>query len=564
MKRIFVLFVGLILNISSFGQNLPNDCVNAIVVCGNENFSSNASGIGAIQEVSGCGGFEHNSLWIKVNIVQSGTLGFDLIPNDTDINVDYDFWVYGADRPCNNLGSPIRCATTNPFLAGMTNNHTGMNGTMAITQTGPGANGNGYVRWLTVTAGQSYYIAVDRPVGDGGFEIQWTGSATAGSGAFPVPPTANSIPDYITCSSTPNVGIFDLNTRKSLINPDTTNNTITFHTTYANASDGLFPLPGVMANATNPQQIFAKVVNNVSGCSTITDFYLRVVPVPFANISISDTQVCSGENVTVTFTGSPDTVVEYRVNGGAVQTVLLDSSGNFQITETINVNTTYSLVNAKIVDASNTTVCNQIENDAVTVTVSTVSAPTISTNSPICQGNDAVLTFNGLANATINFTVNGGTSQSVNLGGSGQQQINLPGLPSGANQIVLTSITDANAPNCTSSLNITETVNVTAVIVADVTGTTAICENTGTTLITFTATNGTPPYTFTYNINGGSAQTVTTSAGNSVSVTAPDSSVGTFTYNLTAVSSAAVPVCSFIQTASAVITVNSLPTVTVS
>ena len=75
----------------SYSQNQPNDCVNAVTICGNGNFSSNSSGIGTIQEVSGCSGFEHNSIWLKINIVQGGTLGFDLIPNDPNINVDYDF-----------------------------------------------------------------------------------------------------------------------------------------------------------------------------------------------------------------------------------------------------------------------------------------------------------------------------------------------------------------------------------------------------------------------------------------------------------------------------------------
>ena len=54
----------------SFSQT-PNDCVNAITVCGNGTFTSNASGIGAVQEVAGCGGLEHNSIWLKINIVNA-------------------------------------------------------------------------------------------------------------------------------------------------------------------------------------------------------------------------------------------------------------------------------------------------------------------------------------------------------------------------------------------------------------------------------------------------------------------------------------------------------------
>ena len=97
MKFVFLSFL---IMCPFFGiAQQPNDCVNAIVICGNGSFSSNASGAG-VQEVSGCSSEEHNSIWIRVDIVQSGTLGFDLIPENTDLSVDYDFWVYGPNEDC--------------------------------------------------------------------------------------------------------------------------------------------------------------------------------------------------------------------------------------------------------------------------------------------------------------------------------------------------------------------------------------------------------------------------------------------------------------------------------
>src|SRR5690606_36182890 len=125
--RIVVVIVVYFFNHSLYAQ-LPNDCVNAITVCGTGVFSSNADGIGNTQEVTGCGGMEHNSTWLRITAVQSGELAFHIRPNDTDIAVDFDFWVYGANTACNDLGAPIRCATTNPVEAGLTSNHTGMYG----------------------------------------------------------------------------------------------------------------------------------------------------------------------------------------------------------------------------------------------------------------------------------------------------------------------------------------------------------------------------------------------------------------------------------------------------
>src|SRR5690606_10834649 len=143
-------------------------------------------------------------------------------------------------------------------------NHTGMYGATTQTQVGPGANGNGYVRWLTVTAGQSYYIAIDRPEGDGGFELEWIGSATNGTGAFSPSPTANNIPDYMTCSTNPDVGIFDLNSVASSINSDLVNNTIDFFETNGDAVDNTNALPNIIANTDNPQEIFVRVTDNIT------------------------------------------------------------------------------------------------------------------------------------------------------------------------------------------------------------------------------------------------------------------------------------------------------------
>lgn len=389
MKKIFILLFGLFFIVTVQAQNPPNDCANAIVVCGNGSFSSNATGIGNTQEVSSCGGSEHNSIWIKINIIQSGTLGMDLIPNDAAIGVDYDFWVYGPNKTCGSLGSPIRCATSNPQALNAANNHTGMTLPNTFTQVGPGTtnpgNGDSYVRSLDVLAGQSYYIAIDRPHGDGGFQINWTGTAMAGTGAFPSSPTANSIGELKTCSVTPNVGIFDLNSVRSQINADLVNNTINFYTTLANAVDGVSPLPNFIANTSNPQKIYVKVVNNVSGCFTITDFNLRVYPIPTADMTVSGTNVCLGSNVDVTFTGTPGATIEYTINGGSPQIALLNGSGVFVLTQAMSATTTFKLVSTRIVDNNNNTLCSRVENETITVTTYQ-NTPVFTQVNPICSG----------------------------------------------------------------------------------------------------------------------------------------------------------------------------------
>ncbi|MES2811274.1 MAG: T9SS type B sorting domain-containing protein [Bacteroidota bacterium] len=394
MKKIVILLVVLAFGNSIFAQNLPNDCANAITVCGNGAFTSNATGYG-IQEVASCGGSEHNSLWLKINIapwvVPGSRLGFDLIPNDPSISVDYDFWVFGADKMCGSLGSPIRCATSNPQLLNAANNHTGMTWPNPYTQVGNGATnpgyGDSYVTSLAVSPGQTYYIAIDRPHGDGGFEIHWTGTATDGAGAFNIPPTANDIVQLSQCSGLPGVAIFDLVGAKSRINSDFVNNTITFYKTYANAIDGISPIPDLPypTSPPNPQTIYAKVVNNVTGCFTITDFILKVYPLPAADLFVSKSNVCSGDSVAFTFKGTPGATVEYTVNGGGIQTVLLDATGNFVLNQTITATTTYKLVVARMLDHNGVSVCYQNENDTVTVTIAE-NVPVFTQVGPICSG----------------------------------------------------------------------------------------------------------------------------------------------------------------------------------
>ncbi|WP_265173589.1 hypothetical protein, partial [Flavobacterium sp. MFBS3-15] len=457
MKRKFIFGLLCLLSQLAQAQNEPNDCVNAITVCGNGDFASNADGIGNVQEVFGCSSSENNSIWLKINIVQGGTLGFELTPDNQDIMVDYDFWVYGPNVQCGALGNPIRCNTTNPWAAGSPDNHTGMDGNSIVTQSGPGPDGNGYVKWLTVSPGQSYYIVIDRPEGDGGFQIEWTGTATTGSGAFSEPPAANNLGEVRTCSTTPNVAVFDLQSLKSQVNPDLSGNTVNFYASYANAFDGSMPLGDSYSNTSNPQQLFAKVTNTATGCFSIVDLTLRVYPVPTVTVAASATSVCSGSNVTVTFSGTPNAFFNYTVNGGASQQQQLNASGTFTLTQNITANTVYAVSGAFVTSADNVVVCSQVLNNSVTVNVVAPQSVSAQTNSPVCIGEDGVITLTGPSGATVNYTVNGAAQPQATLNGAGSGTITLEALTENT-PFEIVSVTSANAPFCTTQLNITGTI----------------------------------------------------------------------------------------------------------
>ena len=107
----------------------------------------------------------------------------------------------------------------------------------------------------------------------------------------------------------------------------------------------------------------------------------------------------------------------------------------------------------------------------------------------------------------------------------------------------------------------TDTVTINPLPTASITGTASVCQNDTSPNITFTGADGSVPYTFTYKINGGSDQTISTTGENtSVTVSAPTGTVGNFEYSLVSVSDSESPNCSQNQSGSATITVNPNPT----
>ncbi|WP_300564877.1 T9SS type B sorting domain-containing protein [Flavobacterium sp.] len=264
-----------------------NDCTDALVVCGNSSFNNlTVFGPGNVDEISQantCGMQENNSLWIKLTIKNAGTLGFTLRPQNRDLDIDFDFSVFGPNATCGNLGTSIRCSSTNPEAAGSRSNTTGMNGSEIDTSEGPGNLGNNFVKWLTVQQGETYYLFIDRYSGDTNFSIDWTGTAT-----FSDPPIVNNTTqgatlDLENCDSdgtlddkTP----FNLNQNAVLAIGTQTDVVATFHTSEGDAISGINPIPnpGTYENTSNPQSIFIRLQNTNSGCNSTAEFNIKVIP----------------------------------------------------------------------------------------------------------------------------------------------------------------------------------------------------------------------------------------------------------------------------------------------
>ncbi len=288
----------------------PNDCVNAVVVCGSSSFSFDVNG-GGIEEVNGkntCGGSENNSIWLEINIATSGTLAFTLTPASSDINEDYDFFLYGPDVSCSNIGQAVRCSTTNPAAANQGNNLTGMKDTNPPDPTeGPGPDGDSFVQQLDVLAGESYFLVIDRPIGNSAFSLEWTGTAE-----FPESPSnplvadasITQLPNLELCDDTApfddNITQIDLRLLRQDIINGASDVRVSFHRSESDANINVNRLGDVFNNSFAIQGIFIRIENTTTGCFILNSFTVIVDALtafnPPSDYGICDTITDDGDD----------------------------------------------------------------------------------------------------------------------------------------------------------------------------------------------------------------------------------------------------------------------------
>lgn len=304
--------------------------------------------------------------------------------------------------------------------------------------------------------------------------------------------------------------------------------------------------------------------NPVTGNATVI-----VRSLPVANISGSTTVCANSASPSITFTGSVGTApytFTYNINGGAAQTVTTTSGNSVSIAVPIATAGTYiySLIN---VQESGTGTCVNSASGSATVVVNPLPSATISGSTTVCQNSSQPsITFTG-SNATAPYTftykINGGSNQTVTTLSGNSITVNVPTDVAGSFVYELVSVQESSSTTCINSVSGSATVVVRPLPTATIDGTTAVCNNATRPFITFTGSIGTAPYTFTYNINGGANQTVTTTSGNSVSIEAPTNTVGTFVYQLVGVQESGSPSCMNAVTGSATVVVNPLPAATI-
>ncbi|WP_159800231.1 T9SS type B sorting domain-containing protein [Flavobacterium sp. MK4S-17] len=281
MPKNFLLFLLLICSLKITAQS---DCRDAITVCGNMAYEGlNAVGFGTqeLQNTNDCQSQENNSLWLKISIKTGGTLGFTLKPKNTDINVDFDFFIYGPNVTCGSIGRAIRCSTTNPAASGAANNWTGMNGTETDVSEGPGAFGNNYIQWLNVLDNETYFLVIDRPIGGSNFVLEWTGTAVFQDAPLFNIPNIEALSQSTCDDDAVDDGKveFNLTTDEARILQGQPNVVATYHDFQNDALTGINPItnPAAYINTSQRQNLFMRLTNTLTGCFSIAPFSIEVV-----------------------------------------------------------------------------------------------------------------------------------------------------------------------------------------------------------------------------------------------------------------------------------------------
>jgi len=334
-------------------------------------------------------------------------------------------------------------------------------------------------------------------------------------------PIINPTIDIVLCDdvNNDNTESFDLESQNLIIlgAQPASDYTVSYYASLADAVSSMNALVSPYNNISNPQPIFVRVqLNGDANCFNVTsdplgEFDLIVTPSPEISALTSNTDICSGDDAVFTISGTANHIVDYNINNTGTQQVTLDAAGQAVFTfAAVTVNQVLTLEAV----TNPTTTCIAPLTNTQTVVVNPNPTVTLTSNTNICSGTDAVFTLTGDPGNIVDYNINAGGTLQITIDSSGQALISVSGAIVDQT-ITLESIINPTT-TCSSILTNTNTVTINAnPFVTSLATNTDICS--GSNAI-FTI-NGTADDVIDYTINGGTTQQVTIDATGEAIVT---------------------------------------------
>lgn len=286
-------------------------------------------------------------------------------------------------------------------------------------------------------------------------------------------------------------------------------------------------------------------LNNQNGLATVT-----VRDDPDATMLLPATSVCQNDPpVLITFNGIGSTnpfQISYTINGVAQPNI--NTVGNStSIPFPTNTAGSYTISLLGIGYATGPG-CPTALNENASLTIIPQPDADIAGTTTVCKNENAPLvTFTGSSNSapyTFVYRINGGSAQTVTtLGNASSVTIAAPTNIAGVFDYELVSVTGSSNPSCSKTMSKTISINIKDLPEATLYAPDSICLGDDSRNVTFAASNGVPPFTFTYQMNGSASQSVT-SSNNTTTLPIPTNAIGSFNYVLTGVADSGPPACS--------------------
>ena len=314
-------------------------------------------------------------------------------------------------------------------------------------------------------------------------------------------------------------------------------------TATSSSDDPLYSGVDVILNMTNTDNDNAGVIiNPLSGLVTTESggtatFTVKLATQPESSVSIGFSSGNTSEG-----TISPSSLTFTTANWNTDQNITITGVNDV----IADGNVAYTIISNSA--TSSDPDYNNLDPDDVSVT-NTDLTPTIGSFLPaqVCYSMGSSIVVSGSKYINITSVTINGLSASYTVDNQSHLTVTLPATATTGPISVVTQTGSAISGS---------SITVNPLPTATISGTTTVCKDAVSPIITFTGADGLAPYAFTYTINGGSPLQISTSSGNSVTVQAPVSATGTYNYTLNSVSDA--NTCSHLQTGSAIVSVSAL------